>query len=528
MTAMSQPGENASRKVIRLKARRVERRVPSIGTAVFRAPSVGDEMRLAQFYDAEAPDHRAFVNETVAATLESPVVDAADVDLWTERARAIARVAVAEAAGCRRDYRRLAGSGLSGDERLYRAMRARYERQLEQLRSAVAAASDNVVRLFERTQRAVRQSGVLESIERNQRQMQRIAQAYTRAFRPTYIEQIKRMNRQFEQIVRPSLGAQLLGHFGAVDAVARGFARMAEDVSRRLDAVVRPSYFGALGRVSRQINEALRPRYVDSVSRLVEQMQQAVRPYLDQFAVLGRRLQQLARAPLFEALREFLERYGAWLERNWAQVYANPDHPRPVMFVLASLPMAIGLPLLRALETEEEPLIGLLEAAIDWTPLVDAVQTAVQQNAQLDAIAKRHLVTALEHLRSRQYVDAEPPLYQGLERAFKLVARQRGIVDAQNWFLVKARTAKARSVDDLFEHLTLDRRYLRFLRSWVFGPWGNLARHGDLPESEHRRWTLRAFVAFLGWLQYCGADERPMEALVARLELEARKGQETA
>ena len=148
---MSQPGENESGKVIRLEARRVERRVPGIGTAVFRAPSVGDEMRLAQFYDAEAPDHRAFVNETVAATLESPVVDAADVDLWTERARAIARVAVAEAAGCRRDYRRLAGSGLSGDERLYRAMRARYERQLEELRSAVAAASDNVVRLFERT-----------------------------------------------------------------------------------------------------------------------------------------------------------------------------------------------------------------------------------------------------------------------------------------------------------------------------------------------------------------------------------------
>jgi hypothetical protein len=39
MTAMSQPGENASGKVIRLEARRVERRVPGIGTAVFRAPN---------------------------------------------------------------------------------------------------------------------------------------------------------------------------------------------------------------------------------------------------------------------------------------------------------------------------------------------------------------------------------------------------------------------------------------------------------------------------------------------------------
>ena len=74
MTAMSQPGENASGKAIRLEARRVERRVPGIGTAVFRAPSVDDEMRLAQFYDAQAPDHRAFVNQTVAATLQSPGV----------------------------------------------------------------------------------------------------------------------------------------------------------------------------------------------------------------------------------------------------------------------------------------------------------------------------------------------------------------------------------------------------------------------------------------------------------------------
>jgi hypothetical protein len=529
MTAMSRPGEDASGKVIRLEARRVKRRVPGIGTAVFRVPSLDDEVRLAQFYDAEAPDHRAFVNETVAATLESPVVDADAVDLWTERARAIARVAVAEAAGCTRDYRRLAGSDLSGDERLYRTMRARHERQLEHLQRTMAAVSENVVGLVERTHRAVRQSGVLGSIEHNQRQVQRIAQAYTHAFRPAHIEQIQRMNRQFEQIVRPSLVGQFVRQIGAMDSFARGYARMAENFARRFDAVLRPSYFGALERMSRQINETLHPRYFESVPRFIEQMQQAVRPsYLDQIGAIGRRFQELTRVPFIETLRELLESYAAWLERNWPQVYANPDHPPPVMFVLASLPMAIGLPLLRALETDDEPLIALLEAAIDGTPLIDAVQTAVQQNAQLDTIARRHLVTALEHLRSRQYVDAEPPLYQGLERAFKLVARQRGIVDAENRFLVEARTSKARSVDDLFEHLAIDKRYLRFLRSWVFGPFGHSARHGDLPESEHRRWVLRAFVALLGWLEYCGADDRPMGALVVRLELEARNGQQTA
>jgi hypothetical protein len=362
---------------------------------------------------------------------------------------------------------------------------------------------------------------VLEYIERSQRQVQGIAQAYARAFQP--------MNRQIEQLIRPSVVSELAHRIGATNSFVHGYARMAEKFSRRLNAVVRPSYFGALERMSRQVNEALRPHSFKAISRLGERIQHVVRPsYLDQIAAFGRRLQELTRAPLFETLREFLERYGAWLERNWAQVYANPDHPPPAMFVLASLPMAIGLPLLRALSDDDEPLIAILEAAIHGTPMIDAVQATVQQSAHLDATAKRHLFTALDHIGGHQYIDAEPPLYQGLERAFKLVARQRGIIDAQNRFLVEARTAKAHSVEDLFEHLNLERRYLRFLRSWVFGPWGNLARHGDLPESEHRRWVLRAFVALLGWLEYCGADKRPMEALVSRLELEARTDEQTA
>jgi hypothetical protein len=121
---MSQPDGNAEKRVVRLEMRRVERRIPSVGMAVFRSPVGRCEGLIARFYAAQTPDHRAFVNEMVAATLEAPAVDPADVDTWTERARAIARVAIADAAGCASDYRRLAGSGLSGDERLYRAMRA--------------------------------------------------------------------------------------------------------------------------------------------------------------------------------------------------------------------------------------------------------------------------------------------------------------------------------------------------------------------------------------------------------------------
>jgi hypothetical protein len=461
MTAMSRLGENEGRKVIRLEIRRVERRVPGIGPAVFRAPSVTDEMRLAEFYTAEAPDHRAFVNELIAVTLKTPEVNAADVDTWTERARAIARVAVAEAADCTRDYRRLAGSGLNGDERLYRAMGACHERQLEHLRQATAAVRENVLHMVQQT-------------------------------RAPLLDLVSRFARQ---IVQP----------------------------------VRPIHLGPFEQLSRQIAESVRPGRVNWVSQIARQIVQPVRPiHFYQITALGQWMQRVMR-PLGQRLLEFLERYAAWLERNWPEVYANPDHPPPAMFVLASLPMAIGLPLLRRLQAHgDEPLIALLEAAIDGTPLIDAIQTAVLQNAELDPTARRYLVTALDHLRSHQYVDAEPPLYQGLERAFKLVARRRGIVDRQNKFMINARRAKARSVEDLFEHLALERRYLRFLRSWVFGDPGHLARHRDLPETEHRRWVLHAFVALIGWLKYCGANEAPMGALVARLQLEGHKGEQTA
>jgi hypothetical protein len=153
-------------------------------------------------------------------------------------------------------------------------------------------------------------------------------------------------------------------------------------------------------------------------------------------------------------------------------------------------------------------------------PLLDQLQAAVQASPELDAIAKRNLVRALEWLRQGHFVDATAPLCHGLERAFTGVARRRGIIDDRNHFRVAARTRKATKVEDVLEHLGLDAAYLRFLRSWVFGEIGNAARHGDLPdEPAHRRWVLRAVAAMVGWFEYCAGDATPMDELVERLEL---------
>jgi hypothetical protein len=77
-----------------------------------------------------------------------------------------------------------------------------------------------------------------------------------------------------------------------------------------------------------------------------------------------------------------------------------------------------------------------------------------------------------------------------------------------------------RTIEDTFRYLALDNLYLRFLHAWVFGEVGNLARHGDLAEDEHRRWVLRAVLALVGWLEYVEGEEDAVAELVSRLELE--------
>jgi hypothetical protein len=178
-----------------------------------------------------------------------------------------------------------------------------------------------------------------------------------------------------------------------------------------------------------RLREMMWPRHLDALSEAMRRASGGVAA--DVAASLRTRL-----AGVFES-------YAAWLERNWAEVYADPDHPPPVMFLIASLPMAVGLPLLRAVKTDDEPLLARLETALSDGPLLDQLQAAVQGTSELDAIAKRNLVRALEWVRHGHYVDAAAPLCHGLERAFTGVARRRGIIDNRNHFRVPARTRKA-------------------------------------------------------------------------------------
>jgi hypothetical protein len=536
------------RRSLHLMTRRIERRLPGVGLARFRAPAAGAEEELAPFYGGDA-DARAFASALIAIALEEPVVSAADVDGWSERKRAIARVASADVCGCLGPYRRLAGSGLSGDERLLQAMRARNDDIGKRLMAANAALRNNVVRLVDRVR--LPQPSAIEMIIRQQRQFEHLLS-------PPYVEQMQRLSRQvgmlrpsyFEQLAktqhrlfslppfRPPLFSQIdqlqkqfrhgakpfsLLDKGAFASLTRSYTTVAADIARQMQSTVRPSYFGVL-----QQFRGTPPSSLTGVQRLAEQLHLQLRPrYLDQ---LGNLVEKMRTPFWLGGLRDrfggLVEDYYTWLERRWAELKAR-DAPPPLLFLLASLPGLVGLQLLEELEADDALLLTRLEEELVAGPLVETLQRAIQTNGDLDSVAKRHLVQALDWVRQGQYVDAAPPLYQGLERAFKLVARQRGVIDGRNHFVVAAHRRKARTIEDVFGYLGLDRLYVRFLRAWIFGERGNCARHGDLAEDEHRRWVLRAVIAVVGWLEYVGGEEDAVAELVERLELD-RRGEDEA
>ena len=216
---------------------------------------------------------------------------------------------------------------------------------------------------------------------------------------------------------------------------------------------------------------------------------------------------------LSSAVRFVSERYAdsfeaalRYYDTHWGELETeHPDRPQPVLFVIGSLGMALGMPLYEAakLQSDDSELLNVLEPVVTDRGFIEEVQAAAQVAPHLSPIQRRHFTTALSWLGQRQYVDAYPPFYQGLEAAFYRVARDQGVIDDKNHFLAKK--GKASKVEDLFAEIISDPRFRRFLRVWVFGERGNPFRHGDIDDPEEcRRQALRLAVALIGWLELYG------------------------
>jgi hypothetical protein len=210
------------------------------------------------------------------------------------------------------------------------------------------------------------------------------------------------------------------------------------------------------------------------------------------------------------ARRGFLRTYesaASWIDRHWADLETeHPNHPQPILFVVATFSMAVGAPLYEAakLRDDDSMFLSTLEEVVTDADYVRQVEAAVQQAPLLSPVARRHLLTGFEWMAGRQYVDAYPPFYNGLESALKATARDRGVVDAAGRLVSSGR--RVSKIDDTFADLFAgDPKFRRFLSAWIFGDRGNPFRHGDIDDPvECRRQSLRLAAAVIGWLEIYG------------------------
>jgi hypothetical protein len=267
--------------------------------------------------------------------------------------------------------------------------------------------------------------------------------------------------------------------------------RAIEDAQKRYDAFVGSSTMKAIEDMQKRLSLTLAP----SISRLLDGLS----------ASYARAYETAARL----------------LDREWADRHSeNPEHPHPALFVVGSLPMALGYPIYVAAKHrhDDSQLLDLVEPVLTNPDFLDEVAVAIDAAPYITAIAKEHLRTALGWLKDAEYVKAYPPFYNGLESALYSVARAKGLVDNGNNFV--SGKGKARKADDLLPHLVSDPRYRRYLRAWIFGDVGNPFRHGDVELVEDcRRQSLRLALAVIGWLEIYGGWTEGR--LAAELETQA-------
>lgn len=232
--------------------------------------------------------------------------------------------------------------------------------------------------------------------------------------------------------------------------------------------------------------------------------------------------QQLERAS--EAVREYRQRFGGWVEQHGPQIEAvlevllqfNKEaeqverewHDVGLAYLITPLGYAEKLVVsLHAAPGDEEDLLDFLEAALADEELIGRTTALLDEAAVLSDVARDHLEHGLGHLRDRQPFHAWPPLIIGLEGAFADVAVEHGIAerDGNDIYLLdkeNQRLSGSPSVEKLagrLGHSSGETEFGDFLIRRVYGGAGNPFRHGTAREGV-RRHSLCLAVGVIGWL----------------------------
>jgi hypothetical protein len=531
-----------------LTPRQATRSVPGLGVVQFRTLSIGISFDLYERYFRQPArvDYRAFVSTLIAEMVISPQLKPDAASQLSERARGSLRLGIADAAGVLPEYRRLTGTMLSADERLFavlfNAHRCLTERAVAKAKEIGEAVSTNLTNVLgpslprvnglakqlsgfhgayptaslRRTQESIRIAKVLGSggppnaaakhlVDLTARTGQ--VQPLRNLMRSPAVDIARKAQGDFG-VRSPVLDAISQSQAALADAIAAPMAEMVAQAQKTIASVVRPLVLDVARRNEKAIKQALRSPTAEMLEQTRARLAELASPTIESVLEQGRRL-------AIQAGRGFVrgvEGAARFFDENWAQFQGNPRYPKPVLFVIASLPGALGLPLYHSIkERHDEQLIGLLEPVLTNPDLVDETKSAVAAAPLLHAVAKRQMFKAFDSIRDGEYSEACPQLYAALEAGFYAAAEAANVIDARSKFRsqVDASKSKARKVDDLFEHLLLNPRYERFLRSWIFGDEGARFRHGRVSEPEEcRRQALLLAMAVLGWLELFGEWNR--------------------
>lgn len=471
-----------SDNVIELSGRIHSVEVRGLGQCTVRGPSLALDMELADDYKRPfSVDYGAFCDRLLAGCLVEPALRPSGIARLPEHARARLRTVVAEQSGTTRDVRALRGSHLSGDERLFAAMFWRYERWTARMGEVILGFGVAAQREL-----ATSLAPVMQAWRRRQEELLAPLRNITRGILgpPPLVRQMSRIfagNEAFSVAHQsPPSNAwtqhlALSGERRRFSLPSTGVGQVNSDLMSRIRA---SSAFagssGLPGVPARHLSPALLDRL------------QVPSPGLTR-AVQGLR-------PFLRYLHEEYE------EHRQTEAFMRRWETSSYWFLLSLVTRASTRPLYAMSTAElEATVLDALESAVRDSRFAGDVRRSVEHAPLLTDVPRRHLIHGLEHATRSEWVDALPPLLNGLEGAFWRAARELNVINDQR-FLSERPTKLIKSVDTLFKHLPATPSYKSFLKHRVFGSGGNSYRHGDA-EGGERRQVLFAIAALVGWLE---------------------------
>jgi len=509
--------------------RTVRVRIRGLDDCVVKVQSMHHESPLRAYYERPSrASAGAYVNELLALTV-SPSRPASEFATLPEHARVRLRRAVAVAAGRGKQWRRLHGSHLTGDERLLSVMFWRWQqwenfrvrirtRYLENQKAAAVAADGARISL----------AGNIGQAEASLRRVAD-AVALTR-FTPASLGVVSSLTANLEAFTRVSDFTRSISAITSLTDTFKMTSALAgirpEPFAFRVpgatDFALGTGAFGGIAGLSAAASSWT------SIADTPQLLHGALGVNVVSAALAGLRLPEFpAFQPAGLLVREF-ERMREWqdaqdaverFERRW-QTHALSYL---VLAMLGCCTVWEAAKLATLTDDEvERVVLDAVEAVVRDGEFVRAMRSDLAGAPLLRRLQRAHLDHMLEHAAAGEWVNATAPLYAGVEGAFWAAGYGKLVVTLERTYPNKP--TKSMAFDSMVKLLPVPKEFKTLMNRGLYGTVGNAFRHGDADDGE-RRQVLLGIVALAGWFEHFAnrrafivLAERATDALPAALK----------